>query len=388
MRRVTALGAAAVALLAGCGSPAPTWEPVALPGPGRVVTLTGTPEGVLVGRYDEDDTERTSIHLLRPDGTTRAVGMQTRWEWAGREAELLTVASGEGGTVAVGGHRAGAHGNVRWTIWSGDTRRVVEQPQRFETFGGWDAGGLVGAAVGPRGPVVLGSWVSASKHGSDVAVWTRSGDRWSQPRDAGADLRASDARQPSPGAVTAVPGGYLAVGWVTELEPAIRDVAVLWTASAPAGPWREVRFPEDDAGVERPTAVSCAVDHCAAAGRRDDDVVVWRVPLGEGLPTRVAPPELVAADVLTSQSPTIAVVAGSVDTVAHSDGGTTHVAQLHEDASAANLPGRLVGLAAQPDGRVVVATTDEGAGSRGWRSPPSPRAWAQEDSDGASIYVR
>lgn len=372
MRRVIAFGAVVVALLTGCSSPAPTWEPVALPGPGRVVTLTGTPEGVLVGRYDDEATERASIHLLRPDGTSRAVRMRTRWEWAGREAELLTVASGEGGTVAVGGHRAGAHGNVRWTIWSGDAEGVVEQPQRFETFGGWDAGGLVGAAVGPRGPVLLGSWVSASKHGSDVAVWTRSGDRWSQPRDAGADLRASAERQPSPGAVTALPHGYLAVGWVTELEPSIRDVAVMWTASAPGGPWREVAFPADAAGVARPTAVSCTSDHCAAAGRRDDDVVLWRVPLGPGLPARVSAPALVSADVLGTQSPTIAVAAGPVDTVAHSEGGTTRVVQAREEPAAADLPGRLVGLAAQPDGRVLLATTDEGAGSRAWRSPPSP----------------
>lgn len=241
MRSSVAGLVATIALtLTACTSPTPKadrWQPVDLPGAGRVVTLTATDEGLLVGRYDAGARERASLTVVGPDGSSRPVAMETRWEWAGREAELLSVSEREGEVVAVGGHRAGAHGNVRWTVWSGDLDEVVEQPQRFEVFGGWDAGGLTGTALSQGGPVILGSWAARSRQGLDVAVWTREGDRWSRPARPGTPLAASATRQPSPGAVTDLPDGdLLAVGWVTVLGDRIRDEAVVWTAADPAGP--------------------------------------------------------------------------------------------------------------------------------------------------------
>lgn len=374
-RRVRALGPilALVVVAAGGCTDAPTqseaaWEPVPLPGPGRVVTLTGTPEGLLVGRYDEDARERASLHELRADGSSGQVEMDTLWEWAGREAELSSVASGPTGTVALGGHRAGAHGNVRWTVWSGDRRRVVEQPQPFETFGGWDAGGLTGVAISRPGPMILGTRVSTSKQGLDVAVWQPRGERWVMAPRPGSTLRATADRQPSPGAVAALPDGYLAVGWVTELEPSIRDVAVAWTARSPGGPWREIGLPAEGAGIARAGAVACAADHCVVAGRRDDDVMVWRVPLTDGTPGEASTGTTVAAGALRTQSPTLAVVAGRVDTAAYGEGETTRVVRLAAEPGATDLPGRLVAMAAEPSGAVVLATTDGSGTSRAWRS--------------------
>lgn len=374
MRGLCGLVAAVALGLAACsGSTSDEWRPTDLPGPGRVVTLTGTEEGLLVGRYTERARERASIDLVHPDGSTRRVAMDTRWEWAGREAELLSVSEHEGEVVAVGGHRAGAHGNVRWTVWSGDTERVVEQPQRFEVFGGWDAGGLVDTAVSRRGPVLLGSWVAPSKHGFDVAVWTREGDRWAQPEDPGEDLAGTDDRQPSPGAVARLPDGYVAVGWVTVLGTRIRDEPVLWTAREPAGPWQEIALPSSGAAAQRPTAIDCVVDHCAVAGSSDDDVVLWRVGLADGAVGRAGAPTTVTSGALRTQSPAIVVAAGEVDTVAHSEGGTggatTHVVRLTDDGpQASDLPGHLAAMATDPTGSVVVATTDSDGRSRAWRS--------------------
>lgn len=266
------------------------WQQVDLPGPGRVVTLTGTTDGLLVGRYDPTAVVRPSLHLLASDGTTRRITMLTTWKESGREAELVSVSTFGDQMVALGGARAGAHGNVRWTVWSGSTDQVSEQPQRFETFGGWDAGSLTGTAISRSGPLILGSWANRGRRGLDVAVWEQQGEGWFQPRGAGNALQASATRQPSSGAATALPSGYLAVGWATELEPRIRDAAVLWTATRPAGPWRAMTFPGTDADIERPTALSCARDHCAVAGRSGGDVVLWRVRLEEGSPTKVAGP--------------------------------------------------------------------------------------------------
>lgn len=377
---VAGLVAATALTLTACTSPAPEagrWQPVDLPGPGRVVTLTGTDDGLLVGRYDEGARERASLTVVGPDGSSRPVEMDTRWEWAGREAELLSVSEHEGEVVALGGHRAGAHGNVRWTVWSGDLDEVVEQPQTFETFGGWDAGGIAGTAAAQAGPVILGSWVDPGRHGLDVAVWTRHGDRWTRAARPGSGLAATADRQPSPGAVTDLPDvGLVAVGWVTVLGERIRDEAVLWTAADPAGPWREVSLPSTGAGTQRPTAVDCTDDHCVVAGSSDEDVALWRVDLADG---RVVParPRTVLSDVVHSSAPVIRVAAGEVDTVAHSEPaggavggreGTTRVVRTapgDEDLATTELPGRLAAMATEPSGAVVVATT-----TAAWRHEP------------------
>lgn len=382
MRSSVAGLVATIALtLTACTNPAPEadrWQPVDLPGAGRVVTLTGADDGLLVGRYDDSAQERASLTVVGPDGSSRPVAMETRWEWAGREAELLSVSEREGEVVAVGGHRAGAHGNVRWTVWSGDLGEVVEQPQRFEVFGGWDAGGVTGTAVSQGGPVILGSWADRGRHGLDVAVWTREGDRWARPVDPGPDLAATAARQPSPGAVTDLPGGgLLAVGWVTALGDRIRDEAVLWTAPDPAGPWREVSLPSTGGGAQRAMAVDCAADHCVVAGSSDEDVVLWRVALtDDGLaPAR---PRTVLPDAVHSPAPTIRTAAGAVDTVAHSEPArgeqprTTRVVRVEagaEELPATELPGRLAAMATDPRGAVVVATTTADR-TRTWRRAP------------------
>lgn len=358
-------------LVAGCERTGSHWQRVELPGPGRVVALTGTPDGVLVGRYDPAARVRPSLDLLTPDGTTREVRMRTSWKESGREAELVSVSAFDDEVVVLGGARAGAHSNVRWTVWSGSTEQVSEQPQRFETFGGWDAGSLTGTAISRSGPLILGSWANRSRHGLDVAVWQQRGEEWSQPAGAGRALQASGTRQPSPGAVTALPSGYLAVGWVTVLEPKIRDVAVLWTATEPAGPWRTMTFPRTDEGIERPTAVACSKDHCAVAGRSGDDVVVWQVPLEDGAPTVVTPPRTVATGALHTQSPTIAVAAtADVDVVAFSEGESTRVVDLggEDDDSATDLPGHLAAMTTQPDASVLLATTRDGT-TQAWRHP-------------------
>lgn len=382
MRSSVAGLVATIALtLTACTNPAPEadrWQPVYLPGAGRVVTLTGADDGLLVGRYDDSAQERASLTVVGPDGSSRPVAMETRWEWAGREAELLSVSEREGEVVAVGGHRAGAHGNVRWTVWSGDLDEVVEQPQRFEVFGGWDAGGLTGTALSQGGPVILGSWAARSRQGLDVAVWTRDGDRWSRPARPGTPLAASATRQPSPGAVTDLPDGdLLAVGWVTVLGDRIRDEAVVWTAADPAGPWREVSLPSTGGGTQRPMGVDCAADHCVVAGSSDTDVVLWRVDLtDDGLaPTR---PRTALPDAVHSPAPMIRTAAGAVDTVAHSEPargeqpGTTRVVRADadvEELSVTGLPGRLAAMANEPRGAVVVATTTADR-TRAWRHDP------------------
>ena len=74
--------------------------------------------------------------------------------------------------AAVSGERGGAHGNVRWTVWTGTTAGVKDEPQPFETFGGWGMGQLVAVTYVSGRPLVIGSWQSDTA-GFDIAVWRR-----------------------------------------------------------------------------------------------------------------------------------------------------------------------------------------------------------------------
>lgn len=375
--------AAAVALASlvatACGPAVPEWSSVPLPGPGRVVTLTGAPDGVLVGMYDPDAAERATIRVVRADGDVTSVPMRTAWEGAGREAELASVSVAGADVVALGGHRAGAHGNVRWTVWRGTRHGVVEQPQRFETFGGWDAGFLVGVAGSRAGPVILGSWVSHTAGGLDVTVWQQEGRRWVQPADP--VRRATTTALPSPGAITGVPQGYVAVGWVTRLAAPVRDEPVLWVAGTASGPWRQVRLPTPSAmPLVRPTAVSCSTTHCAVAARSERAVLVWRVAIRPGgvdgpVPQArqgVADPAMVATTEPMEKAALAVVATDDADLVAYGESGSTRVTAVRDGSAddPSTRAGTPVAMAQGPGSRVLLATTDRAGASHLWSTRP------------------
>lgn len=92
----------------------------------------------------------------------------------GREASVAWLADGPAGQLAVGGVRGGAHGNTRWSVFTADGGGLAEREQPFETFGGWEAGTIVGAASADT-PVVAGSWRGSI--GLDITLWTPTGRR-------------------------------------------------------------------------------------------------------------------------------------------------------------------------------------------------------------------
>src|SRR5262249_44188315 len=68
------------------------------------------------------------------DGTLTPVPLTPKSPYA-YEAVWLSMATDGSRLVAIGGAPGGAHSNTRWTVWTGTTAGLVEQPQGFNTFG-------------------------------------------------------------------------------------------------------------------------------------------------------------------------------------------------------------------------------------------------------------
>lgn len=346
-------------LIAGCTSGQPatqTWEELDAAGPGTIVTLTRTSGGLLIGRHDPNAVPRSILQERRSDGQVRLIPLRSGKDAYAREAELLSVSANGDDVVALGGFRAGAHGNVRWTVWRGTMRALVEQPQTFETFGGIDAGMVTGAASSSAGPVLVGTWLNPTAKGYDLTTWEPKGARWVQPRS-GAVSAATAQDLPSPGAVSAAGGRFEVAGWVTRLTAPLRDEPVVWSATDPAGPWHEVPLPvPDDEPIVRAAAIDCTSDYCIVGGRSAGQVVVWRLTLHAGRPDRIDPPQTFATTADLDR-PMVAVAAASPhDVVAFAEGGTTRTIVLGDDSAPFEHQGELVALATDGSGRVMLAT--------------------------------
>lgn len=199
----------------------------------------------------------------------------------GEVADLVSVAGAEARVIAVGVAHGGAHANPRWTVWTGSADGLVDRPQTFETFGGQEAGGLLGAAVDGRGPLLVGTW--QGEHGLDGAIWRADGERWRRQSTITALASTAD-RQVSPRTVQPqVDGSVTVAGSVIELGAGeVRQRAAYWRDID--GVWTLRLL--DDPG-QRSWAWWTACDsRCWTVGPRDGELAVWSDSDGRvGIPT-------------------------------------------------------------------------------------------------------
>lgn len=263
------------------------WQRVDLPSRVEPVTLTALTDGVLVGGYSSAR-PNPRLFTLRA-GMLSAVTLEPTSPYA-FEARWLSVAVHGEDVVAVGGARGGAHGNVRWTVWSGSTSRVVELPQPFGVFGGWGAGDLSGVAFAGAVPVISGAWAS-ERTGNDISLWRLSGQRWSRRLSTGTPLASTPQTLMSARSMTSTGAGLALSGSVTDLRAgSIRSAPALWTAPGADGPWTLVRLPASG-GVAEAHAARCQQSVCLVVGEDDGRLGVWQV--GDGAATSLAPPPIV-----------------------------------------------------------------------------------------------
>ncbi|GAA4121692.1 hypothetical protein GCM10022415_24710 [Knoellia locipacati] len=350
-------------------SPAPavaqlTWERVALPGSLAPETLATTTDLVVVGAHGPG---RPRPHLLvGPDATTlREVALTPRSPYA-FEAHWFGITTHGDRIDAIAGARGGAHGNYRWSTWSGDTKGVAEQEQPFGVFGSYGAGDLAGIAYAGDAPVVLGAWQS-QQTGMDVATWTRTGNRWARVPSTGTPLASTAQELADARVVTSRGDGMLLGGSVTHLAPGAVEVEpVAWSAPGPSGPWARVGLPRTgDSGTAEVQGARCTGDRCLLTGVTDGHLSVWQVDAGTpreltGIPA-VEIPE-------NGSVPSPVTLAGNDVVVAPTASGSTVLRRNGESWTSTGGPsGTPTSVVTHGDELWVVTSDDSGATTL-WRA--------------------
>lgn len=264
------------------GPPAVTFTPVALPDDAVPEAIATAGDRLLIGVHRDSGpgagrAEPPGLLARGPDGTLTAVPALAATGY-GRSASWFSLAVDDERVIGVGGDRGGAHGNVRWSVWTGSTTGVAEHAQAFTTFGGWGAGDLTDAVLTPGGMAVVGSWQSDTA-GMDVAVWTPNGTDWVRRPSTGTALASTRAALEFATAATGFGAGILVAGWEIATGAGSGQAPVVWTSGPDATGWRKTALP--DAGrAGSASAVRCAGSACAVVGRVDGVLALWRLAGG------------------------------------------------------------------------------------------------------------
>lgn len=243
------------------------------------------------------------------------------------EARWFQVVATDRRVDAIGGARGGAHGNYRWTTWSGDIDGVSEQEQPFGVFGSYGAGDLTGVAYAGTSPVVLGAWQS-ERTGLDIAVWTRTGDRWARQVSTGTPLASTTDALVAARAIASRGDGIVLSGSVTRLAPgSVRVDPAVWTAPGGEGPWTRLDLPRPPGdGPTEAHAATCTPQRCLVTGRQGSRLAVWELVADsarrlDGIPEVVVPENASAlAPVRVGDDDLVVVPTAEGSTVVRRDG--------------------------------------------------------------------
>jgi hypothetical protein len=258
--------------LGACSSPVEPWTRVDLPSGATPVTVTDHQGTLIVGALTDG----------RPAAVRRRPGPSGAWTSMtvtpvsayGKEAEWLGIAvEPGGGLVAVGGARGGAHSNVRWSVWRGDTTSLSEQEQAFSTFGGWGAGEQLGPIATTAGSMLLGSWESA-RAALDADIWLPEGAVWVRQPAAGTALESTATELVGPRSGTAWGAGALVAGSVLHLGDGVRQTPAIWRSSTLNTGWERIDLPEGGTAGEGVSA-ACQTGQCIVAGWVDGQLAMW-----------------------------------------------------------------------------------------------------------------
>jgi hypothetical protein len=291
VRRTAFTTAALVAatLVAGAGcTAAPAWQPVVVPADFQPASLAATDTGLLVGG------RRNGAPLLvRVSGsaTTGTVDLAPKEPYA-EVADLISVAADGDTVTAIGREFGGAHSNPRLTLWDGSLRAnlITSRPQEFFTFGGHDAGPLLGIETVGGTPAIFGSRTITA--GSEGVIWTRSGATWTKHTGVDPALVSNPDRVLGFGALTRLGDRLVVAGDEIGLAGGIGQRPSLWVGG-PTGGWRQVLLPVPSdlpmaAGqLSRATGVDCpaGANACWVAGWVRGQPVVWPVTIAtDGTP--------------------------------------------------------------------------------------------------------
>ena len=288
-------------------------------------------------------------------------GRSTLWSGVGFSSDRL---------FGFGGARGGAHGNKRWTVWSGwSPDHVVEDVQTFETFGGWGAGGLVALVSVAGDPLLVGSWGSETGPGLDIALWRLGGRTWAREDSRGTALAGTRQEQVSVRGATAREGGALIEGAVSDFRGdtvALRPA--LWHSPDGRSPWTRTTLPADGT-VSEATGAACTGGDCLVVGRVDGRLAAWALGTDDAV-TTLEVPDLELAENAVPPSPVALSDGRFAVAVPAKDGSALLVGLPGDWRSYTAPPGQVSGIAVGDDDIWVVTDDADGRG----RLFASPRA--------------
>jgi hypothetical protein len=275
---------------AGCAAPTAAtpaeirFTPVAL-APGTIPeVLAAAGDQLLIGVHRDGQATQPGLLRRSPDGVVTEIPVQPATGY-GRTASWYSLVGDGNRVLGIGGDRGGAHGNVRWSVWTGSSGGVAEHVQAFSTFGGWGAGDLIDGVLTPASSAVVGSWQSDDA-GLDVAVWKpQADDSWVRQSSTGTPLQSTRASVTFATAATSFAQGVLVAGWQYGTGPGGGQAPVVWQSGSDAAGWSKTVLP-DAGSAGTASAVRCATSGCAVAGRVDGVLALWR--LADRTWTRIA----------------------------------------------------------------------------------------------------
>lgn len=195
-------------------------------------------------------------------------------------ARIVAATSYGARLYLIGGRAGGAHENTRVTVWDGPVAGpVTSHEQGFFTFGGHDAGPLLGTVIVDGAPLIVGSRGGVA--GADAALYAVDGEVWHQ-LDTPAALRSANSVVLGFTAATAVGSTIVIVGdMVHATESGAVQTPALFYGSV-GGDWHRVELPvQASHGVRHATGVACTGTTCWVAGWTEHPVV-WEVSLADG----------------------------------------------------------------------------------------------------------
>ena len=277
-------------------------------------------------------------------------------------AEFVSIAIFEGRIAALGNVHGGAHGNSRWTVWTGDTDRLTEYPQSLETFGGVNGGDLEAIVINKDGPLITGSYRFGTS-GLDGGIWLPRGQpvgkRWRQPDPTGTDLDTTRSILVSVQTAAADQDQVVLAGSTTELGNGVRQIATVWIR--PDGDhWKRIQLPRPGDRSEA-LSLSCwssgaGATGCLIVGTVDGRLAGWM--LSGGHATRITGLPEVAVDPRGPRP--VAVGDPDLRAVAFADGTKTAIAVGSPNGwrRGDGPAGQLVSAAAR--GRTMYLITENG----------------------------
>jgi hypothetical protein len=247
------------------------WSQVKLPA--EPVVLSGSGDQLLVGLRDRN--AKVVPRLLLVEGDRQSEVKLSPSSPYSFHAIWKSIAYDGRRVLALGGAAGGAHSNVRWTVWTGDTASLKELPQVFTTFGGPDAGRVYSAVIAPAGQALLGAWASKTS-GLDAAVWLPQGEKWTRQDSTGTVLRSQSSLLVGPGDATVFGDAIVQTGSQVRLATdVVQQEAAVWVSRRLNDGWSGFALPEVGARSQG-LRVSCGEKLCTVAGWVEGKLALWQ----------------------------------------------------------------------------------------------------------------